>query len=350
MKILQIFGAVVAIHLLAFVFIFASPGCQSGSRNVPTPDATLSEAPLPAPAATSSAPSPTVTYTPEAAAGRATPTRPGSPNAVAITPPPPVAAEVAPVTTYTVERGDSLWSIARKNQLTVAELAKANNLSTGTVLQPGRKLIVPGKLPAAPVDLATGESPAVATYKVQPGDTLGEIARKHGTTSAALLAANNRTGNMVRVGEELKLPAGAKPVAPAIAEPVVTRAAEATVHVVQPGEKLGVIARKYGLTVAELATANNIADPSRIRAGQKLTIPGAKSSAKAPAKPSVDAAPPPPSAGANAPVPVVQPAADATPHFEIKAPPPGVDLDAGLPGATTEVPTIKVEETAPPKN
>ena len=41
MKILQIFGAVVAVHLLAFIFIFASPGCQSSPRNVPTPDATI---------------------------------------------------------------------------------------------------------------------------------------------------------------------------------------------------------------------------------------------------------------------------------------------------------------------
>ena len=44
MKILQIFGAVVAVHLLAFIFIFASPGCQSGPRTMPTPDATMPSA------------------------------------------------------------------------------------------------------------------------------------------------------------------------------------------------------------------------------------------------------------------------------------------------------------------
>lgn len=350
MKILQIFGAVVAIHLLAFIFIFASPGCQTGPREIPTPDATLGtttagpSGPVAAPVDYGTA---NVSYAPVTDPGRAAPTRPGSPNAIAITPAKIAPAEVAPVTMYTVERGDSLWSIAKKNQLSVAELAKANNLTTSTVLQPGRKLIIPGKLAAAPADLAT--APAGATYTVLPGDTLATIARKHDTSTAALRAANNRTGDIVRIGEQLVLPADAKP-ATTFAEPGVTRSADATVHVVQSGEKLGIIARKYGLTVAELATANNISDPSRIRAGQQLNIPGAKAgAAKATA---VRPATPEPlrAVDANAPIPTAKPAADHTPHFEIHAPPPGVDLDAGLKDATTEVPTIKVEETAPPKN
>lgn len=352
MKILQIFGAVVAIHLLAFVFIFASPGCQSGPRDVPTPDATLATGPATSP---SGPVTPTdysaagATYTPALAPGRSTPTRPGSPNAIAVTPTRTAAPAVAPVTNYVVERGDSLWSIAKKNQLTVAELAKANNITTNTVLQPGRKLMIPGKAPAAPVDLAAPAS-TVPSYKVQPGDTLANIARKFGTTAAALRTANNRTSDMVRVGEDLKLPADAKPTATAIAEaaPPATRNADATVHVVQAGEKLGIIARKYGLTVGELAAANNISDPSRIRAGQQLTIPGSKSGAARPAAKPAEVAPP--AIDPNAPIPTAQPAAEGTPHFEIKAPPPGVDLDAGLKEAPAEVPTVKVEETAPPKN
>src|SRR5262245_44932555 len=138
MKILQIFGAVVAVHLLAFIFIFASPGCQSGPRNIPTPDATMpSTGPALTPVTYESkpvAPQPveTITYSPGSPSGHATPTRPGSAAAVAVTPPKP-AADVAPVTTYTVAKGDSLWSIANKNKMTVAELAKFNNLGAGAV-------------------------------------------------------------------------------------------------------------------------------------------------------------------------------------------------------------------------
>lgn len=130
MKILQIFGAVVAVHLLAFIFIFASPGCSSGPRTMPTPDATVPAGPVAPPVSYNSAApepvdlgTPSVSYTPASPLGHATPTRPGSAAAVTVTPAKPVE-NVAPVSTYTVERGDSLWSISKKHGLTVAELAK----------------------------------------------------------------------------------------------------------------------------------------------------------------------------------------------------------------------------------
>lgn len=284
MKILQIFGAVVAVHLLAFIFIFASPGCQSGPRNIPTPDATVPGGPNLTPItynSTPANPSPVdlVAATPVSPAGHATPTRPGSATAVAVTPPKP-SVEVAPVSTYTVVRGDSLWSIAQKNSLTVAELAKANSLGVGATLQPGKKLIVPGKV-AAPKDLSTG-------------------------APAGKVAATDKT-------------------APA-------RNGEAVKHTVQVGESLGVIARKYQVTVAELVTANSISDPSKVRAGQQLIIPGFKAVS---GKGTTTVLPP----KTDATEPTV-----TTPRFEIAPPPPGQDLDSGLKGAGTEVPTIKVEE------
>lgn len=365
MKILQIFGAVVAIHLLAFVLIFATPGCQSGgSRHAATPDATVptgstasatqpataynlgTTAPTQPASGAETAAQPVVTYTPPAGAGRAAPTRPGSPAAIAIAPPAAPVADVAPVSSYTVARGDSLWSIAKKNNLTVAELAKANNLGVSAVLQPGRKLLIPGKAaPGAPVDLA---APAGATYKVRSGDTLASIARKHNVTPAALREANGLSADIVRIGQELRLPAGAKTGAaePTAAEAAVSAArasGEEVTHIIQPGEKLGTIARKYQVTVNELAAANNITDPARIRAGQKLVIPGfkavgAKPAATTPAPATVSATEPAATTG-TAPI-----------KFDLKPPPPGQDLEAGLKDApTTAVPTVKVEEQ-PPKN
>ncbi len=304
MKILQIFGAVVAVHLLAFIFIFASPGCQSGPRTMPTPDATMpaasSESAV-APSFSVATPqpvdlgTPAPAYAPASPSGHAAPTRPGSAAAVAVTPAKAVE-NVAPVSTYTVERGDSLWSIAKKNGLSVAELAKANSLSAGTALKPGRKLIIPGKVGAAPKDLA-----AVAP-------------------SAMSLPAEKT----------------AMPVRPANGE--------AVKHTVQVGESLGIIARKYQVSVGELAAANNITDPSKVRAGQQLVIPGFKAvtgKGKTTAKPA--AATPAKAADAAA----ASAAKPATPHFEITPPPPGQDLDSGLKAAETEVPTIKVEEAAP---
>ncbi|MEJ1971299.1 MAG: LysM peptidoglycan-binding domain-containing protein [Lacunisphaera sp.] len=313
MKILQIFGAVVAIHLLAFIFIFASPGCQSGPPTPPTPDATMPaavpEAPISyAPANVSPQPvdlgTPAVMYNPASPSGHAAPTRPGSANAVAITPAKP-AENVAPVSTYTVERGDSLWSIAKKHGLTVSELAKANSVTTGTALKPGRKLIIPGKVVAAtPVETATTAS-----------------AEKAPTATASHAAG-----------------------------------AEVVKHTVQSGESLGVIARKYGVTVGELAAANNITDPSKVRIGQQLVIPGAKatgnkgtatvSNKSAPASKSTTAAAKPAAGSTSATTEAAKPAEPA-PHFDLTPPPPGQDLDAGLKEGATDVPTIKVEEPAP---
>ncbi len=360
MKILQIFGAVVAVHLLAFIFIFASPGCQSTPRNLPTPDATVPTAAAsttPAvsfstgttvqPVAENAAPAETnpgamanstVTYTPPATPGRANPTRPGSPNAAAIAPA-KSAEDVAPVTTYTVTRGDSLWSIAKKNHLTVAELAKANNLGANASLQPGKKLLIPGKAGASSNGDTLATAPAGMTYKVRSGDSLGAIARRFGTTTAALRTVNNMTADTIRVGLELRLPEGTKLVADAPAATTTTAApranGETIRHTVQPGESLGIIARKYQVTVGELAAANSITDPAKIRAGQQLVIPGFK------AIPAPSSTP----AGASPADKPAQPATGTTPHFEIKPPPAGQDLDAGLKDPNSAVvPTIKVEE------
>src|SRR4051812_9396819 len=232
MKILQIFGWVVAVHLFAFIAIFASPGCQSGPRNIPTPDATVpaggtSAAPVnfsvatPQPIDLGTAP---VGYNPASSAGHAAPTRPGSANAVAITPAKPTA-EVTSVNSYTVGRGDSLYTIAKKHNLTVAELAKANNLSAGVVLHQGQKLMIPVKAGAAP---ATTEKP-----------------HELGTLTQATPAKQPASGEAIK-------------------------------HTVAPGESLGVIARKYQITLGELAAANNITDPSKVKAGQQLIIPGFK--------------------------------------------------------------------------
>ncbi|MDP2136444.1 MAG: LysM peptidoglycan-binding domain-containing protein [Candidatus Didemnitutus sp.] len=297
MKILQIFGAVIAVHVLAFFFIFAVPGCQSSPRNIPTPDAT-------APMGGGNMAGTVVTYTPAETgsiyshtpptpAGRAEPTRPGSPNAAAIAPAKPLADDVAPVSTYTVVRGDSLWSIAKANSLTVSELAKANQLSSGSTLQSGKKLMIPGKV-GLPQDLST---------------------------SAATAA---------RVTESKPAPAA--------------RNADAMRHTIQSGESLGAIARKYQVTVGELAAANNITDPAKIRAGQQLIIPGLKSTGSTRA-----ASTTPTTAAATAPA-TTEAAANQVPRFEIAPPPPGQDLDAALNEAATDVPTIKVEEVrTPPK-
>lgn len=118
--------------------------------------------------------------------------------------------------TYKVEKGDTLYSISRKYQITVAELRTANNLSENDVIKAGQKLIIPdadiGTAAALSQTKPAGSStPAAKTieYVVAKGDTLYGIARKNGMSVADLMAINNLDSSaVIKVGQKLKVNAG----------------------------------------------------------------------------------------------------------------------------------------------
>ena len=95
--------------------------------------------------------------------------------------------------TYTVKAGDSLYSIAQKYGTTVEELKRLNNLTSNT-LSIGQVLRIPTT------------SPSVNYYTVQRGDSLYSIAKKFNTTVDKLKAANNMSGNLISIGQELVIP------------------------------------------------------------------------------------------------------------------------------------------------
>ena len=98
--------------------------------------------------------------------------------------------------TYTVKKGDSLWSIANRYGTTVATLKSLNNLSSN-ILNAGQVL----KLPST-----TSSSGDANTYTVKSGDSLWSIANRYGTTVATLKSLNNLTSNTLSIGQVLKLP------------------------------------------------------------------------------------------------------------------------------------------------
>ena len=342
MKILKIFGMVVAVHAAVFMFIFAIPGCRSSGKQQPA-------------AVTSAPPVDTVGASPVAAVSDApspqsqvlfSPTRPGTAAAASIEAAP--SAEVQTASTYTVVKGDNLWSIAKKNGTTTKELAAANNLPSTTSLRLGQKLIIPGKKVAAVA--TTGAAAETLSYTVKSGDTLASIAHHAGTTPVAIKSANKLKSDVVRTGQVLVLPAGGSSV-PTKAAAVETTAAASSgatmTHIVKAGDTLGSIARKYQVKMGDLATANNIADPTKLRVGQKLKIPGwqTPASAKAPASAPVSPAP----SFTPAPATDFSPVAPATesPLF------PGSSSPSPLVSPATDsssaAPVIKVEGTGAPQ-
>lgn len=141
----------------------------------------------------------------------------------------------------------------------------------------------------------TFAAPAFAqapTHVVQPGENLFRIALGYGLTTAELAAANGiADSSRIFVGQVLTIPTpGAAPVvADPAAPPAPAPATTSATHVVVRGEKLGDIARRYGMTVSDLTALNNIANANLIYVGQVLTV---NTSAPAPA-PSADPAAPP---------------------------------------------------------
>ncbi len=94
--------------------------------------------------------------------------------------------------TYVVEKGDNLYSIAKKYSTTVSKIKELNNLKSDA-LSIGQELIIPSSFD-------------VKTHIVKSGDTLYSIARKYNTTVNAIKVANNLTSNVLSIGKELIIP------------------------------------------------------------------------------------------------------------------------------------------------
>lgn len=118
-------------------------------------------------------------------------------------------------TTYKVEKGDTLYSISRKYQITVAELRAANNLSENDVIKVGQKLKIPSADISNAAALATDNKAAATTissaratkeYTVVKGDTMYSISKKNGMTLAEFMALNGLdSSSVIKVGQKLKI-------------------------------------------------------------------------------------------------------------------------------------------------
>ena len=95
---------------------------------------------------------------------------------------------------YIVAKGDTLWSIANKYGITVDELINYNNLPSSTI-SIGQELKIP-----------TGEVANPTTYTVQSGDTLWSISRKYNVSVNDIIQANNLSSSVLQIGQTLIIP------------------------------------------------------------------------------------------------------------------------------------------------
>ena len=325
MKLTQIFGIVVLIHLGIVGVLLIQPGCQSQPRSAPDPSMTET-----APQTTSAAaprgsePSrPTASTRTERRDldsafnaglepdGRGT--APSSPTSRTADRRTETSADTAgsgrlrPVvesfddddagdrdtapartTTYTVQRGDTLTAIARREGVSLDDLLSANNLSRNSTIYAGQEL----RVPASGARADTSPAPAASrtddtqNYTVVAGDNLTRIANRHGVTVAEIRRLNNLTSDSIRVGQTLRIPRVSGGEAPrqatrTTAAPSAPAPSNGQTYTVRSGDTPITIARRFGIEPDALMRANNISDPRRLFVGRELVIPGGGTSARA---------------------------------------------------------------------
>lgn len=149
--------------------------------------------------------------------------------------------------TYTVVKGDTLYGIASKYDISVDELKRLNNLTSNT-LYIGQQLKVPEK------DIE--ESEEYEIYTVVKGDSLWLISQKYDVPVDDLIELNNLETVNLQIGDKLKIP----------------KSTSKKTYIVKKGDSLWSIAKDYNISVEELKLANNLTS-NLLSIGQKLIIP-----------------------------------------------------------------------------
>ena len=179
----------------------------------------------------------------------------------------PTVAPASRPTTYRVKSGDTVTHIAKRFGLSVASIARLNNLGPKSLIRVGQVLKLSGT--AAP-------NTAVESYRVKPGDTLSAIAGRHGLSLAELTAINRiNSSTLIYPGQVLRV---AK-VLPASQPPL--NAPDS--YQVVAGDSLESVAKKFSLSLSALREYNGLTRSSIIYVGQILSLKPTAPVAKAPA-------------------------------------------------------------------
>jgi LysM repeat protein len=183
-------------------------------------------------------------------------------------------------TIYIVQRGDTLFLISVRFNVSISAIMSANGLTNPNLIFVGQRLTIP----TGGGTTATPPPSGGTTYVVQRGDYLSLIAQRFGVSLSALMNANGIVNpNLIFVGQVLTIPGTGgtplpTPVPTTTATPrptsTATPPAGGTTYVVQRGDTLWAIGLRFGVSVNAIKAANGLVS-DLIYVGQRLTIPGA---------------------------------------------------------------------------
>lgn len=198
-----------------------------------------------------------------------------------------VTSNSTKIAKYRVQPGDTLGGIAAKYNVSVTTIKRANRIQ-GSTIQSGEQLDIPyisngsnymaGSDETYAETSTTAAAPVTRTtskYTVKSGDTLGEIAEKHGVSVTSIKSANNISGSVIQRGDVIAIP-GSSSATYTESDDVVTSQSASAKYTVRRGDTLAGISRSCGVSVSSIQSANNL-NGSVIKYGQVLTIPGSSS-------------------------------------------------------------------------
>jgi len=161
---------------------------------------------------------------------------------------------------HTVQKGETLYGISKKYGVRV-DAIKFLNVLSGDSIEVGQKLIINPAIKSAD----TKDPQTVpGLHIVRQGETLFSISKMYNLKPADIKATNNLVSDQISIGQSLTI-------VPAIAEKERPKNAESLTHVVEEGETIFLLARKYGVTVAGIKELNKNLD-GNLKKGQNIRI------------------------------------------------------------------------------
>jgi membrane-bound lytic murein transglycosylase D len=185
---------------------------------------------------------------------------------------------------HRVARGETLSQIAAHYGVSVNAIVQANGLRSAHTIRPGQVLHLPsGAIGSndAPVAVASAAPPEKAPvtstdghYVVRRGDSLSKIAARFGIDARELAQRNGiADARLLQIGQRLEVPTvGTAPSTPALAAAPSEPTGATARYVVRSGDTLATIAKRFGMTEAQLASRNDIQNRNRIYVGQTIDV------------------------------------------------------------------------------
>ena len=170
---------------------------------------------------------------------------------------------------HIVVRGDTPSGVAKRYGVSLAALNEANPKIRGRHIQPGQRLVIPVGGAMSTVVARSVSEPVervITWHRVKRGETLSHIARRYDVSQSQIQRWNSMgRSTQIKAGQRLR-----------IGETPTERARVAnrgSTHTVRSGETLIGVAKRYGVSLSALSSANGLSTSAKIRIGQRLRIP-----------------------------------------------------------------------------